>query len=305
MRPPACVQVDVDDLPLLARHWRLPDAGVPSRLLDTLPRLKALFDRLAIKATFFFVGNDLRQPAVAALARQLQADGHELAAHSQTHPAALAALPEPARREEVAAATRTFREVFGAAPAGFRAPNYEMDEAIIAELAAQGYRYDSSVFPCSISPLLRARYERESGVRGGKYLGDPRSSSAPAIPYRMDHVIPWRRGAGPLWEVPVTTFPWLGLPLHGSFVLGTGLPGELVARLGLALNAWLGRPLTFVLHLCDLMSPPAVPGLERHRGLLRPLAEKEAVIGSLLELIVCRYRVLTTTALLAELEGPA
>lgn len=98
----------------------------------------------------------------------------EFAAHSYSHDAA-----NPASESEVRRSWDTFGELWNAPPLGYRSPNCLIDERGLATLAAQGFRYDSSVVP-AIRPdkfgYNNLKYGREPfyfGDDGGRILELP------------------------------------------------------------------------------------------------------------------------------------
>ena len=80
-------------------------------------------------------------------------------------------------------------EAAGAAPLGFRAPGYTINDALFEVLAELGMRYDSSVFPC---PAYYAA--KVAAISGYRLLGR-RSHSidrSPARAQRARRAVPRR-----------------------------------------------------------------------------------------------------------------
>jgi peptidoglycan/xylan/chitin deacetylase (PgdA/CDA1 family) len=84
-----------------AAPWRVtltfdngPDAEGTPRVLDTLRRR-------GLRATFFVVGERLRQPALRALAERARAEGHVVGNHTLTHGTPLGLRPEAEAMREV------------------------------------------------------------------------------------------------------------------------------------------------------------------------------------------------------------
>ena len=103
------------------------------------------------RSTFFVLGDVVRSHP--ALIRRMVAEGHELACHGMSHRPLWRATPEAFRGE-----LREFRgaveEVLGSFPViGFRAPTFSIDRSntwALDVLRAEGYRYDSSIFPMKV-----------------------------------------------------------------------------------------------------------------------------------------------------------
>jgi len=59
------------------------------------------------------------------------------------------------------------------------------------------------------------------GRPSNSILGGPQVLAAPTRPYRMGKRY-WRRGPGPLWEMPIATTPLARFPFLGSFIILAG-----------------------------------------------------------------------------------
>lgn len=126
-----------------ARDWD----RLPSRVEVGVDRFLRLLERAGHQATFFVLGWVAeRNPD---LVRRILDQGHEVASHGYSHRMA-GDLGPAGFAEDV----RRSREVLEAAGAprveGYRASTFSITRATwwaLAELARQGFRYDSSVFP--------------------------------------------------------------------------------------------------------------------------------------------------------------
>ena len=120
---------------------------VPSEGLEFLLRL---LERLELKATFYTTANfALHRPE---LLRRIAGAGHEVASHDFRH--------APGAESDPAAARRTLEELAGRTVVGYRAPR--LAAASSEELAAAGYRYNSSINPTWIP----GRYNHLFAPRG-------------------------------------------------------------------------------------------------------------------------------------------
>jgi polysaccharide deacetylase family protein (PEP-CTERM system associated) len=170
-----------------------------------------------------FVLGEFAQRYPAAV-RRLADAGHEIAAHGATHDL-IYQMTREQFRDFLRRSLGTVGELTGQPPLGFRAPSWSVDARtpwFCAELAAQGVRYDSSLFP----------------VRTPLY-GD---AGAALQPHRVDGVL----------RIPVTVLA-LG-PLRVPFASGAffrlcPLP---VITFGLARAARAGLPAMAVLHPREL-----------------------------------------------------
>ncbi len=177
-----------------------------SRLERNTDRLLDVLGTYGATATFFVLAwNAERHPGVI---KQIHDAGHEVACHSYAHRLVYQQTPE-AFRQDTRKAKDVLESLIGERVGGYRAPSFSITRKSLWALdilAAEGFSYDSSVFP-----ILRDRY----GLPG-----------APRFPFRLapqDHTTPSghlgaaERSAGIL-EIPPSTVRCLGLtlPLGGG-----------------------------------------------------------------------------------------
>ncbi|HEV8324744.1 MAG TPA: polysaccharide deacetylase family protein [Myxococcota bacterium] len=226
-----------------------------------LPRFTALFAEAGVPATFFAIGADLARPAAAAALRRAAEAGHEIGNHSLRHLYDLSLCDETTVRAEVSLGHEAIAAAVGPAhaPRGFRAPGYNLSPAILEAVAAQGYRWDSSIFPCP--PYYLAKWTVMAGmaVRGRStraVRGAARQLFAPRAPFRPRRGSIWRAappGAGddaalPLLEIPIGVLPGARAPYIGTFLVLAGRGG---ARF---MTSWMARArlVNLELHGIDL-----------------------------------------------------
>ncbi len=105
---------------------------------EVTPAVLALLDRLAVRASFFCIGERIaRHPQ---LAREIVARGHGLENHSQRHLNRFSLLGPRALRAEIAGAQESIAVVTGAAPRFFRAPAGLRNPFLEPELARAGLK---------------------------------------------------------------------------------------------------------------------------------------------------------------------
>lgn len=276
------ISVDLDDVACYhAIHGLGPPSPAQQRIVleRCLPRFLELFESLGARATFFVVGRDLERDLAgggrgAALLRQAAAAGHELANHSHGHRYDLSLQTGSEIYADLRRCDRLLRSI-GPAPVGFRAPGYVHDRRLLEQVAALGYRYDSSLLPsppyyaAKLGALAwsRLRGRRSQAIAGGwrSFVGRDRPA------YRAD--------VG-LWEVPISVLPRSRLPMVGTFVLGS--PSLLRAAAGLDF-------LHLELHALDLADPIGdgyEPALVRRQPELR--RDLEVSRSRLRELLTAR-----------------
>lgn len=259
--PLMSLSIDLDSVDCYRRiHGR---GGTPSEvgrhavLRRCLPRFCELFAAEGVRATFFVVGSDLESDddgrrIVADVARQ----GHEIANHTWSHPYDLVRKDPADIAEEVVRAHETIAACAGKAPVGFRAPGYTVSGALLDVLCGRGYLYDSSAFPSAPYYLAKAGIMgalRLVGRPSSSILDTPRVLAAPRLPYRPAVGAPYRRGALPIVELPVSVTPALRLPVIGTSLVAS--PELLRRRL---VSSALGTGFfNLELHGIDLADPAA------------------------------------------------
>lgn len=198
LRPPRIAHfftVDVEEYFHAAALERAVDASrrdaLESRVERSTDALLESLDRHGAHGTFFILGwVGERHPA---LVRRIAQAGHEVASHGWSHRRVTALWPDDFR-DEVRRSKRVLEDAAGAAVLGYRAPNFSLVrgwEWAMDILLAEGYAYDSSIFP-------------------GRTGHPPRG---PAAPY------PIERTPGTLLEVPMSSaaFGPLRIPAGGAF----------------------------------------------------------------------------------------
>jgi peptidoglycan-N-acetylglucosamine deacetylase len=213
--------VDLDDLACYHAVHGLRTASMEERrivLARCLPRFLNLFEELGVRATFFVIGRDLSRDFDAGgcgaklLYRALNG-GHELANHSYSHAYDLASWPVKRIAHDLKACDALLRKL-GANPVGFRAPGYTHNHKLLSEVAALGYRYDSSALP---SPPY---YLAKLGVMGWMALHRRRSqSTARGSRSFFGAKVPRYLEKYRIWEIPMSVSSYLRLPMIGTMLL--------------------------------------------------------------------------------------
>jgi hypothetical protein len=295
------VQVDVDELWVYYESIGLkPPAPSPAPVYGQgVLRLLDLFERFGIRATFFICGRDLPEQAgpVAAMVDR----GHEVANHSTEHRVGFARLGLQEKRADIAEAHRRILQASGQVPVGFKSPGFSFHADQLLVLRELGYLYDSSLLPTPYAVPMRGLQRILSGgqVDPTQY-GRTAHGRAALHPYYPDPEMPHRShrpaaADGPshpgLWEAPVTTVPWLRVPMHSTFVLTAG---RWLFDLGLALVRAGGVPINYLLHAADVVDPVGDPALASYRFLNRPWEAKRPLYEHMLSRLSKAYHLVPT-----------
>ncbi|HTR96454.1 MAG TPA: polysaccharide deacetylase family protein [Candidatus Acidoferrales bacterium] len=291
MRPAAVVSVDVDpvDLHLVGYGFRgLPPD--PSIYVHAMPRLLDVLARCGIRATLFMVGRDAE--AQAAIVGGAVAAGHEIASHTWSHPIGFASLPVERQLHELADSKRALERAGGREVVGFRAPNFDMNAAAAARLAAAGYRYDASAYPSPMLVPARALL----ALKGRNPLGVLAMRPWPFTWRRTPFT--WRLSGGSLREFPLAVTPGLRVPVYHTLRYYSD-----ERRFGPQLDAFArrGELLSYVLHAVDalgLVEDGIDPRLHKHPGMDRALGPKLALLERSLRAVAERFDPMTYAELL-------
>ncbi len=268
----SAISVDLDSLPHYCRIQGLPEALLDDAALrvvadKAIPRLLELFAEAGAPATFFVIGADVGLPGMAEALRASVRAGVELASHSHSHDYALSRRPSAHIEADLTRCEAALVEATGVSPRGFRAPGYTLSAALLGAVAARGYEYDSSTFPAAPYYLAKASVMGALAALGRPsraVLDSPAVLLAPRGPYRPSLAHPYRRGAAPLVELPVSVAPGSRLPFIGTFA--TSLPWPVVELTFRALRR--DALFNFELHAIDVLDatdgvPPALARQQR------------------------------------------
>jgi len=300
MKKLGTIQVDIDSFRVILKSYNYEEApSITQRTIYqiAIPRFLEIFNKYNIKATFFAIGEDLLKKENQAMARWILDEGHEIANHTMTHTInpSFSGMTINEKEKEINQAEEIIRETMGFLPVGFKAPAFSIDSQTMTILEKKGYLYDSSLFPSSLSFVLRCMQRIMLGQKTGKtQWGRAAYALAPSKPYRMRLDKIWKQGKNAkIKEVPVTTMPFLGLPFHASFVYASGIN---LFKIGYKLVKSRNLPLNYQLHALELVSPEEMDKriLNKRPGAKMQLNKKLDIYNYILKNISRDYRIVTT-----------
>jgi len=271
------IQVDLDGVRILLERRGYKDDPSPKDPIfnkETLARFLALFDEYSVKATFFVVGQDLLDDAKRRIIKEIAERGHEIANHSMNHKAGFRSLSRKEKEREIRDAEEVIIDVAGARPAGFRAPNFDIDEVTLEILEERGYAYDSSILPAYLFS--------NKNIHGFSPL-------SPYCPFRKN----MQRG---IIEVPVSTAPIIRTPYHASFVIAAHNfnMGPSVFYAGFFLTRLKRLPLNYVFHAAELADSNHDSRLSYFQGLKIPLKKRYEMMSLILKNITEKFTIFST-----------
>ena len=305
-RPKATFQVDLDGSWVLLQWLGCPPSENTARrgadaLFDQgIPRTLELFERYGVRATYFVNGLDLEDAGKRARLEEVAAAGHEIASHGWDH-GYFSMIDAQERTRQIADSAAAIRDVFGAAPRGFRAAGYDMDAAGLQILEAHGYTYDCSALPTAIGPALELSQRLLTGRRQVSY---PllQQLSGPTEPYQPHSTALYRPGGSGIVEIPVSVVPALRLPLSFSY---SALMGDWYLRAGLGWALKSAGTVNFLFHLIDFVGPVEHPRLSKLPLASMPIERRLRLAAWAVREVCDRADVLRTDDLLASLSGAA
>jgi peptidoglycan/xylan/chitin deacetylase (PgdA/CDA1 family) len=123
--------------------------------LTGMPRILAMLERHALRATFFCPGYTAER--YPDLVRRVVDAGHEVAHHGYLHEAVQGMTPAQ-EAEILDRGLEALERTAGVRPVGYRAPMWETTYATAGLLLDRGFLYDSSLMDCDVP------YELAEGV---------------------------------------------------------------------------------------------------------------------------------------------
>ncbi len=217
----ASISLDLDNKwSYMKTHGDKGWGAFPSYLDTLVPRVLDFLHARRLSITFFVVGQDAALPQNRDALRALGANGtHEIGNHSFHHEPWLHLYTRTEIEIELARAEEAIEAATNVRPRGFRGPGFSFSPTVLDVLVRRGYEYDASTFPTFLGPLARAYYFASTRLtpqerdERKQLFGRFAEGFRPLKPYH------WQTGAGKLVEIPVTTMPFVKLPIHASYLL--------------------------------------------------------------------------------------
>jgi peptidoglycan-N-acetylglucosamine deacetylase len=214
-------------------------------LKEGMPALLDLYSKYGIKSTFFFTGY------IAALypeiVKMVLPHGHEVASHGKSHARenGFDIMPFERQKRHLLESKKILQDLSGQEVISFRAPALRTNHHTPRALIEAGYKIDSSIASQRFDFFLSF-----GGVRKLKWL------FAPRLPYRTSAKTLYRKGSGPIVEVPLSAlfFPYVGTTMR-IFPRLTSMQrriGHMEARMS-------GKPVVFDIHPNELIDETSQP----------------------------------------------
>ncbi len=257
------------------------DAGwesFPSYLPQVVPTILDVLNSLDMKITFFVVGQDAALPVNHPSLSAIASAGHEIANHSFHHEPWLHEYSREQLVEEFERSELAIHEVTGAKTVGFRGPGFSYSKLVLEILSERGYRYDASTFPTFLGPVARAYYMLHSRLTKADrtqrkaLFGSAKAGFMSLRPYR------WTSLGSRMIEIPVTTMPWVKVPIHFSYIMYLATFSKWIAKFyfqSAITFCWINRiEPSLLLHPLDFLGCDAEPDLAFFPGMSLKTATK-------------------------------
>jgi hypothetical protein len=268
----------------------------PSYLHIVVPFVLDLLDELNIRITFFIVGQDAAIEKNKPILRSIVERGHEIGNHSFHHESWLKTYSKEQIDLEIEKAESAIFEATGVKTECFRGPGFSWSKDLLETLMKRNYKFDASILPTYISPLMRMYYfwnsklskeERESRK---ELFGSYKEGFFPIKPFNWQF-----EDNKTLLEIPVTTMPVFKIPFHLSYLLYISGFSKLLMKIYLGFSLMMCKITrtepSILLHPLDLISGDKVPQLSFFPGMDIPTDRKVQVFKSALKQIQKKFNI--------------
>lgn len=210
------LNVDLDNLWNYELEFGSPPLGNSDILFtEAMPKMLEIFAKHRAHATFFVVGKDLELESCQKFCKEAALQGHEIANHTYSHLGNIQKLSFTEKEKEIVKCHELIEKHTGILPVGFRGPGYYIDQDIIQILLRENYLYDSSVLPSFMNFFMGFYILLRTGRVIDKNFGRKRwmfaTQNITKICSKLD-------SENFLYELPVTTAPFLRIPIHTTYL---------------------------------------------------------------------------------------
>ncbi len=244
----------------------------PSYLDIVVPIFLDMFDKFDIKITFFVVGQDAAIEKNHKVLQSIIERGHEVGNHSFHHESWLKTYSKERIEEEIIKAEEAILNATGCRTNSFRGPGFSWSYDLLEVLQKRNYKFDASILPTYISPLMRRYYfwksklSKEEKESRKELFGSFREGFYPLKPFI------WKfKNKKSLIEIPVTTMPIFKIPFHQSYLLYiSGVSKRLMIiylRFAIFMCKITRTEPSYLLHPLDLIGGDDVPELSFFPGM--------------------------------------
>jgi hypothetical protein len=294
-KPIASLSLDLDNKwAYLRTHGVAGWSEMPSYLNVVVPRVLTWADEHDVCMTCFVVGRDAERDESHGPLCALAEAGHEIGNHSLNHYPWMHTLSRSQIKAEIATAEAEIERATGRRPVGFRGPGYSLSEGMLELLAERGYWYDATTLPTPVGPLARWYFRRTASIDAAQEAERRELFGAFGDCFRPIKPYVWTTAAGPLVEIPVTTFPFLRMPIHMTYVWHLYQFSPRLARfyVHLAVRACrlLGVGPSVLLHPLDFLGADDEPEMRFFPGMNLSRRQKLDLLADVWSMLDAQFR---------------
>lgn len=204
-------------------------------LEEGMPILLDIYAKYEVKSTFYFTGYIAK--LLPDVVKMIIKEGHEVASHGKSHlkQDGFDVMSFERQKDHLIYTKKLLEDISGQEVISFRAPALRVNEDTSQALIEAGYRIDSSI--------AAQRFDFFMSFGGLKKLN---WLTAPRLPYYTSPNSLFKKGEGPLIEIPLTAlfFPYVGTTMR-IFPWLTSIQRRLVHLESAYLNS---KPVVFDIH---------------------------------------------------------
>lgn len=204
-------------------------------LEEGMPILLDIYAKYNVKSTFYFTGYIAK--LIPDVVKMIINEGHEVASHGKSHlkEDGFDVMSFERQKDHLIETKKLLEDISGQEVISFRAPALRVNEDTTRALIEAGYKIDSSIAAQRFDFFMSF-----GGLKKLKWL------TAPRLPYYTSPNSLFRKGEGPLIEVPLTAlfFPYVGTTMR-IFPWLTSIQRRIVHLESAYLN---GKPVVFDIH---------------------------------------------------------
>ncbi len=268
----------------------------PSYLDLVVPRILRFLDSHDLKLTVFVVGQDAALAKNRNALASLSAAGHEIGNHSFHHEPWLHLYTPEQLEQEFQRSEEAIENATGVRTTGFRGPGFSLSNEVLKILIRRGYQYDCSTFPTFLGPLARyycffkSKLSRQQKTERKDLFGGWQDGFQSNKPFK------WAFQDQTLVEVPVTTMPFLKIPIHATYLHYLAGFSPLMAKsyfwTAVKLCRLTGVEPSFLLHPLDFLGNDDDKDLSFFPAMNQPAAKKMELLDSCVSLLRTNFAVM-------------
>ncbi|MDR3610267.1 MAG: polysaccharide deacetylase family protein [Ignavibacteriaceae bacterium] len=206
---------------------------------DGLPKLLELYQLNNIKSTFFFTAYIAKR--FPEIVKMVIPFGHEVASHGKSHikENGFDVMPYERQRRHLEESKKLLEDISGQEVISFRAPALRINQDTVGALIDSGFKIDSSIASQRFDFFMSF-----GGIKKLKWM------FAPRLPYKTTEKSLFKRGNGPIVEVPLSAMvlPYIGTTMR-MFPHLTALQRSFLSME----NKINGKPIVFNIHPNELI----------------------------------------------------